>query len=108
MKAKIISGELAGIEFELSSETISSIKEEARIPERINVGQVFQVGDSKYMIVAVGECGVGLTSVGLYPGCYGVTFGLMSKPELRVKLIAKTSVKYLGRFKDIFTEKQND
>ncbi len=106
MKATITSGELKGVEFEISEETVASIKEKQRVPVKIQVGQIYQTKhDGKYMVASLGAgCGnVGLTSVGAYPGCFSscLLSGTLSYSKLRQLLIEKNA-QFIGVFDTVF------
>jgi len=94
-----------GKEVTLSKETTERLRKELlhNIPKHLSVGQVFEIDGDKRMIVAIGSEGKGLTSVGLYPGCYTYTLsnGVIGDTRLKEMLIRKNA-KYLGRFSEVF------
>jgi hypothetical protein len=105
-KARIISGELEGVEFEVSEKTIENIKRENSIPRHVNVGQIYQIYSLKYMVASLGGDS-GLTVVdGSFSGCYSssILTGSLSDVNLRSKLIG-LKARYLGDFNDVFKEK---
>ena len=106
MKATITSGELKGVEFEISEETVTSIKEK-RVPKHVRVGQVYHVEGDKRMVAALDCNGVGLTSVGKWSGCYSsITYkGITTNVKMRQILVEK-SARYLGDFGDVFEIKE--
>ncbi len=107
MKAKILSGDLKGVEFELSKQTIEAIKSKG-IPEYVCVGQIYKINDSKYMIAAIedSEENKGLTVVeGGWSGCFtsDILSGGLNYFKLR-KLLINKNAKFLGGFNEVFKE----
>ncbi len=107
MKATITSGELKGVEFEISEETVASIKE--TVPKHVRVGQVYHVEGDKRMVAALDGSGVGLTSVGKWSGCYSsITYkGTTTNVKMRQILVEK-GARYLGDFGDVFEIKETE
>ena len=107
MKARITSGELNGVEFELSDETIKSILDN-KIPIEIRVGQVYRIVDSLYMVATFDDSrDYGLTCVDAWAGCYSSNcVGTRSREGLR-KLLTEKNAKYIGMFNNIFVQKEN-
>lgn len=78
------------------------------IPKTILVGQIYKVPDATLMVAALGPGIIGLTSVGVFPGCYSfaVLSGVYSKEGIREALIEKKAT-YLGHFFSVFTRREN-
>lgn len=83
---------------------IKVVKEQPHnIPKGTYVGQVYEVNGDRYMVAALGDKGVGLTSVGGCAGCWSsnIIDGPVSKDEIRARLI-ELRAKFLGTFGFVF------
>lgn len=87
---------------------LEKILDEGNIPGEVYVGQVYETLGSIQMVASLDSGNVGLTSVGIWSGCYAssVLTGVLTYDALR-KLLIQKKAKYLGEFNEIFTMKEN-
>ena len=89
--------DLLGYEVKIVKEPVTNV------PQYVNVGQVYLINNSKYMVAAIGDKEMGLISVGSFAGCYSsnILNGPATYEAMRKILISKNA-KYLGTFNDVF------